>query len=216
MVARQNERGTKDSMLTRETTITALESISKSDPVMMKLISLHGPCDIAFHATDPFEVLVKSIVGQQLSGKAASTIRRRVWNVLDGDCSPKSVLEADPNGLRLAGLSIAKQKYIKGVASRVLTAGLDFGRISEMENEEAISSLMEIPGIGRWTAEMFLVFGLKRPDVLALSDSGLLRASSELYSGHADKKELLKTVSESWRPFRSVGSWYLWKHLDSK
>ena len=126
---------------------------------------------------------------------------------------PDGVLSVSVDTLRSAGLSAAKARYILELALRVTDGRLNFDNLENQPDADAIITLTELPGVGRWTAEMFLIFGLKRPDVLALGDAGLRRAAKMLY-GYSEESELLERISIPWSPYRSVASWYLWKHLD--
>jgi DNA-3-methyladenine glycosylase II len=156
---------------------------------------------------------VRSIISQQLSAKAANTIERRVSQIIPAPFSPDEILTVPIESLRGAGLSTRKARFIRQLAEHVTTGRLNFDELADYPDESVIVALMELPGIGRWTAEMFLIFGLKRPDVLALGDAGLRRAAKVLYQD-SDENGLLERVSGAWRPYRSVASWYLWKHLD--
>jgi DNA-3-methyladenine glycosylase II len=178
---------------------------------MAALVQRHGPCTIAELNYTPFETLAGSIIGQQLSVKAADTIQKRVL-ALTGAMTPQAILSVDPEALRACGLSNAKVKYIRALAEKVAAGEMDFDAMSvEPDNDVVIGQLVALPGIGKWTAEMFLVFGLKRPDVLSLGDVGLQRAVRLLFGD----TETLAGVGDRWSPYRSVASWYLWRHLDA-
>lgn len=162
---------------------------------------------------DRFVSLGRAIVGQQLSTKAAATIWSRVVAV--GPFAPESVLHASDAELRGAGLSGAKAVYVRDLASRVLSGSLDLEALDGLSDEEVIGEVTQVKGIGRWTAEMFLVFNLARPDVLALDDAGLLRAAGWLLElGRPADAAALAEAGRSWRPVRSVASLYLWGALD--
>jgi DNA-3-methyladenine glycosylase II len=176
---------------------------------MAELVVRHGPCQIAALDYKPFETLAGSIISQQLSVKAADTIEKRVLAIINA-MTPEGVLSVTPEELRACGLSGAKVKYMRALAERVAAGEMDFDAlVAEPDDELVIKELVSLPGIGRWTAEMFLIFGLKRPNVLAIGDAGLQRASRMLY----DKP--LQDVGEIWQPYRSFASWYLWRHLDA-
>jgi len=198
-------------VLTRERQLLAEQHLLKSDRVMAKLVRKHGSCRLGPRAFQPFHALTTAIISQQLSVKAAETIASRVANHAPRPFQPNSILTVAPELLRAAGLSGAKAKYIHGLARRVEDGSLNFVRIRKLHDEAAIAALTELPGIGRWTAEMFLIFTLKRPDILSLGDAGLSRAVRVLYGDAAD----MQRVAERWRPYRSVACWYLWQHLDS-
>jgi len=198
-------------VLTSERQRLAELHLLKADRVMAKLVRTHGSCKLGSRAFRPFHALTTAIISQQLSVKAADTIASRVALHATRPFEPKSILAVAPEALRDAGLSGAKAKYIQGLAKRVEDGTLRFPEIRRLHDEAAIAVLTEVPGIGRWTAEMFLIFTLKRPDILSLGDAGLCRAVRLLYGEAAD----MQRVAERWRPYRSVACWYLWKHLDS-
>jgi DNA-3-methyladenine glycosylase II len=193
----------------------AEQHLSKADTVMKRLVKAHGPCPLAGREYRPFETLVGSIISQQLSAKAADTIKARLVGIVGTPFKPTEILRASVDPLRAAGLSGAKVRYVRELAERVSDGRLSFDELESEDSELVISKLTEIPGVGRWTAEMFLIFGLKRPDVLAVHDAGLQRAVRLLYVTSHRSRRSLEEVSESWRPFRSVASWYLWQHLDN-
>lgn len=177
---------------------------------MARLVALHGPCPIADRDFLPFQTLATSIISQQLSAKAADTIERRVLAIVPS-FTPAEFLIAPLDALRAAGLSSAKARYIIELAQRVNDGRLDFDALLHQRDEDVIAALIELPGIGRWTAEMFLIFGLRRPDVLALDDAGLQRAVRLLFGDTVN----LAAAGAAWRPYCSVASWYLWRHLDA-
>lgn len=188
--------------------------LRENDPLLDRLIRRIGPLRIAGER-DGFIYLTRSLVGQQLSGKAAATIFRRV-ELVCGTIAPDTVLAADEEALRAAGLSRNKLGYIRNVAERVKAGDLDFQAFGELEDEEVVRSLTSIKGIGRWTAEMFLIFYLGRPDVLSLGDRGLQRAAEWLYA--ADKGDGLAHLQSrhaQWKPYSSIVSLYLWEALNS-
>lgn len=188
--------------------------LAEADPIMKRLIRAHGPCPLAAREYAPFHMLANSIISQQLSTKAAAAIKQRLAIVLPAPYAPEKFLELAPEQLRRAGLSAAKARYISGLARRVCDRQLVFDDIVGADEETIIARLSECPGIGRWTAEMFLIFGLKRLDVLSLGDAGLQRAARLLYGKTRRSKNLLPRIAEAWRPYRSVASWYLWRSLE--
>jgi DNA-3-methyladenine glycosylase II len=200
----------KHRTLSARTMRAAEKHLSQSCDVMARLVTVHGPCPIAACEFLPFQTLATSIISQQLSAKAADTIERRVLSIVSS-FTPDGFLTVPLEALRGAGLSSAKARYIIELSQRVNNGQLDFGALLEQADDDVIAALVELPGIGRWTAEMFLIFGLRRPDVLALGDAGLQRAARLLYGEDAD----LESVGQSWRPYCSVASWYLWRHLDA-
>jgi DNA-3-methyladenine glycosylase II len=183
-----------------------------ADPVMARVTSAVGDVSVGVEA-DRFVSLASAIVGQQLSTAAASTIWRRFAAL--GPVDPASVLEHDELQLRGVGLSGAKVRYVRDLAERVATGDLDLGSLDRLDDADVIAEVTRVKGVGRWTAEMFLVFSLARPDVLALDDGGLLRAAGwALELGRAATKEEFAAAGEPWRPYRSVASLYLWASLD--
>lgn len=153
---------------------------------------------------------------QQLAGGAADAIRARFVKLYGGRFPAPARLLATPDGaLRNAGLSGRKIEYMKDLASRVAGGRIDLAALSEMGDEEVVSQLSEVKGIGRWTAEMFLIFHLGRPDVLPVGDLGLRKAMQKTYSLRSlPPPEKMVKIAEPWRPYRSVATWYLWKSLD--
>jgi DNA-3-methyladenine glycosylase II len=192
------------------TVLDAEQRLRQSCRVMAQLIAQHGPCPLADREFRPFQTLANSIISQQLSAKAAATIERRVLAVVPG-FTPAGFLAVSSEALRAAGLSSAKARYIIELAQRVSAGRLDLEAMQQAPDAEVITALVELPGIGQWTAEMFLIFGLRRPDVLSLGDAGLQRATRLLFGDDAK----LERVGQLWRPFCSIASWYLWRHLDS-
>jgi len=188
--------------------------LAKVDPIMKRLIACHGHCPLAEREFLPFHMLANSIISQQLSTKAAATIKQRVGELVGVPFQPKMVLSVSIEKLRGAGLSQAKAGYIRELAARVDDERLVFDELVEKPDESIIDALIEAPGIGRWTAEMFLLFGLKRLDVLAVGDAGLQRAARLLFGKKRKSQTLLPRVAEIWRPYRSVASWYLWRSLE--
>ena len=161
--------------------------------------------------------LSRAIVGQQLSTKAAASIWRKVEGVFGGRApSPAELVDAEEDALRGAGLSGAKAAYLRDLAGRVASGELDLARLADLPDEDVIAALTEVKGIGRWTAEMFLIFHLARPDVLSPGDLGIRRAVQIAYGlddlpGPTD----LERLAEPWRPQRTLACLYLWRSLDN-
>jgi DNA-3-methyladenine glycosylase II len=160
--------------------------------------------------------LIEHVVSQQLSVKAADTIFARFVGLFAKKEFPtaKQILKMDDEKIRSAGLSYAKIKYIKSVANAFVSDLIDIEKIRKQSDEEVITELTQIKGIGQWTAEMVLIFTLKRPDVFSIGDLGLRNAITRLY-GITDRKEMI-SLSESWKPYRSTACWYLWRSLENK
>jgi DNA-3-methyladenine glycosylase II len=204
-------------MIERELIAAAEKHLTRQCPVMRRLIRAHGPCTLGARRRDPFHVLASSIIGQQLSSKAADTIQGRVHALVGARSRllPAQVLGARPEDLRACGLSNAKVKWLIEVARRVESGELSFRRIARMDDASALIELDALPGVGLWTAEMFLIFALDRLDVFSLGDVGLRNGVNRLYNNGAklDERATLEVV-ERWMPYRSVASWYLWRVTD--
>jgi DNA-3-methyladenine glycosylase II len=196
----------------------AQKHLSRSDPRLAAIIKKYGDCLITPH-TDHYSELVSSIVGQQLSVKAAATIWQRVLVLSGGNPpTPAQLIEADTETLRACGLSYAKVRYVKDLAEHILDGRLDMAHIASLPNEEVIAQLTAVKGLGEWSAHMFLIFGLGRLDVLPVGDLGIKKAAQSVY-GLKDlpDKEALQKIAKAngWAPYESVASWYLWKSLDN-
>ncbi len=182
-----------------------------ADPVMARLIAAHGPCRLGEARLPPFRRLALAIISQQLSTRAAATIAGRVRDSVGGALTPARILAAPPGALRAAGLSHAKARYLVELGRRVAARELDFAALSARSDAEVIEALTELPGVGRWTAEMFLIFGLQRLDVLSQGDAGLRRAARSLYPD-----DIFAELARRWQPYCSVACWYLWRHLEAQ
>jgi DNA-3-methyladenine glycosylase II len=187
--------------------------LAKADPVMARLIKHNGPCTLGPSTGSLFHSLASAIIAQQLSVKAADTIQRRVMKLTSKPMTPAKLLAASDDALRAAGLSRSKASYIRNLAV-AMGEGLSRARLKNMDDPDAIAALSAVKGIGQWTAEMYLIFGLNRMDIMSLGDAGLQRAARELYNGGTARDGLLASVSEKWKPYRSVAAWYLWLGLD--
>ena len=190
--------------------------ILSRDPVMKKLVGKYGELTLT-ESRDYFTDLASTIIGQQLSGKAAATIWKRVVALADDDVSADKILSVSDEALRQAGVSSNKTGYIKNLAQAVMDKSLNLENMLNHDNEEIIRQLTAIKGVGNWTAEMFLIFSLAREDVFSLGDGGLNSAVNRLYGNGAvlRKDEILK-IAERWKPYRSIASLYLWRSLDNK
>ena len=199
----------------------ALEHLRAADDVMARLIDEHGPLDIEARRrdrpADAYGALLRSIVGQQLSTAAARTIYGRMIALFDGKApSPQQLLDADPDAIRAAGLSRPKIAYLRSLAEHVLSGELELDRLGELSDEEVTRDVTAVKGLGRWTADMFLIFHLGRPDVLPVGDLGVRRAVERLYGLETlPSAEELERLGERWRPYRSLASLYLWHSLDN-
>ena len=188
----------------------AVEELSRKDSTIEEIISQYSGEKMALRGR-PFETLCRSIVGQQISVKAADSVWTKVEDLCNGNINKEKIINLSSEEMRSAGLSKQKITYLKNIAtSDVLTT--NWGELSDVE---AIDRLCKIKGVGVWTAEMFLIFNLGRPDVLPLADIGLIRGIEKHYynSERIDKKELEK-FRKKWSPWCTVATWYLWRSLD--
>ncbi|TJY65057.1 DNA-3-methyladenine glycosylase 2 family protein [Sinimarinibacterium sp. CAU 1509] len=191
--------------------------LGAADPVMGGLIERYGPCGLATRKRDPFHVLCASIISQQLSSRAADTIQARIMSTVGASrqLQPQLLLAAEPEALRAAGLSWSKVKWIRHLAEATDSGTLDFRVLKRMDDESAIRTLDALPGIGRWTAEMFLMFAMHRLDLFAMDDVGLRRGVNQLYGkGRALSDRRTLQITQKWAPYRTVASWYLWRVAD--
>ena len=190
----------------------AKEFLSKVDGIMSRLIDVHEHPPLSSRG-DAFLTLMRSIVGQQISSKAADSVWGRIENLL-GAVTPESILGASYDDLRACGLSGRKSEYVVGIAEAWL---MGYSEIvwSDLSDEEATSRLVALRGVGEWTAEMILIFSLLRPDVFPIADIGVIRSMERLYNqGNALSESELMAIAESWRPYRTVATWYLWRSSD--
>ena len=191
----------------------AAQALAARDAVLKPLIARHDGLAVGSRG-DAFCTLARAIVGQQISVKAAQSIWGRFERRL-GAVTPAAVCRLRHPSLRACGLSTQKTAYLKDLASRFRRGALDPRRWSELDDEELIAELTQVKGIGRWTAEMFLIFYLTRPDVLPLSDLGLQRALRLHYNrGRPLSLARMRRIGITWAPWRSVATWYLWRSLD--
>ena len=185
------------------------------DRILKKLIPHHASEWLAPSAT-PFTTLARSIVGQQISTRAADSVWDRFAHLCVGRLTPNAVLAASGEDLRAVGLSRRKVGYIQDLAHYFAEKKVRPARWGTMDDEAIVTELCTIRGVGRWTAEMFLIFGLRRPDVLPLDDASLLRAISLYYfSGEPVSRFEAREVAQAWSPWRTVATWYLWRSLDA-
>jgi DNA-3-methyladenine glycosylase II len=195
--------------------IAALE-LKEADPILAPIIEQVGALDVTLE-TDLFWSLLSAIMAQQLSGKAAATISGRFRALFTDErpLTPANVAAATTEELRGVGLSGQKASYVLDLASRIADGSLDLEALRHMDDEEVITRLLPVKGIGRWTAEMFLIFSLGRLDVLPVDDLGLRSAVQRHYGlHHLPKKPDLIDLAEPWRPYRSVATLYLWRSLN--
>jgi len=201
----------------------ALARLRAADPVMARLIDEYGAPDGVLarrgrRPGDAYGALLRSIVGQQLSSKAARTIYERLTDLFAGRApTPRELLEVDPERLREAGLSRAKVAYLRDLAEHVEDGELDLEHLAELESDEIAERLTAIKGLGPWTVDMFLIFHLGRPDILPVGDLGIRRAVQLAYDlEELPKPAELERIAEPWRPARSLACLYLWRSLDAR
>jgi DNA-3-methyladenine glycosylase II len=190
----------------------------RRDPVLAVVIRKWGPCGLAAaQRSDHFSALVRAIAGQQLSTKAAATIHARLIALMPGGiATPEGLAALTDEQLRAAGMSRQKAASLRDLSAKVLSGALNLDALSTMTDEEVITNLVQVRGIGRWSAEMFLMFRLHRPDVLPVGDLGIVNAIRRVYGLRKPPApaRILK-LGEAWRPYRSVACWYLWRSLEN-
>jgi DNA-3-methyladenine glycosylase II len=188
----------------------------RTDPVFARIIDQVGPCKFEARAEGShFDALVRSIVYQQITGKAAATIIARVHAHFGGPPTPEALLAAREEQLRAAGLSRQKQRYLRDLADRAHRGEVALESLDSLPDDEIIAALTSVMGIGRWTAEIFLMFRLGRPDVLPGGDLGLQKAIHKAYRTRGlPAPARVARIGAAWAPHRTVASWYLWRYLD--
>jgi DNA-3-methyladenine glycosylase II len=217
----------------------AILHLKKSDPIMRSIIERVGPFRMEF-GEPTFHSLAEAIIYQQLNGKAAVTIFNRFAALAGNPLTPQGILKLTPEQMRSAGLSKQKSSYLFDMAERANRGDLDFSTLSDMSDEEVIEHLTQVKGVGVWTAHMFLMFTLRRPDVLPTGDFGIRMAMFKNYLDKAaakngtrgktgktgtnprkrkiklPKPEQMEKIAKLWSPYRSIACWYLWRSLDVK
>jgi DNA-3-methyladenine glycosylase II len=194
----------------------AITHLKKADPVMRAIIERIGPFCMEY-GEPQFHSLAEAIIYQQLNGKAAITIFKRFVDLVGDPITPQGILKATPEQMRAVGLSKQKSSYLFDMAQRAHRGELDFSRLAEMTDEEVIEHLTQVKGVGVWTAHMFLMFTLRRPNILPVGDFGVRMAMKK----HYRKRKLpnpaqMEKIAKSWEPYRSIACWYLWKSMDVK
>jgi DNA-3-methyladenine glycosylase II len=194
----------------------AVNHLKKSDAVLRAIIERVGPCRMEFGPPE-FHRLAEAIVYQQLNGKAALTIFKRFTALAGEPLTPAEILSLSDEQLRAVGLSKQKSAYLKDLSTKTAAGLLDFARLPELPDEEVIKHLTQVKGIGVWTAHMFLMFSLRRPDVLPTGDYGVQMAIKKHYKKRkVPKAHVMEKIARPWAPYRSVACWYLWRSLDIK
>jgi 3-methyladenine DNA glycosylase/8-oxoguanine DNA glycosylase len=194
----------------------AINHLKKSDPTLRAIVERVGPCRMEF-GEPVFHSLAEAIVYQQLNGKAAVTIFKRFAALAGEPLSAEGIAKLTAEQMRSAGLSKQKSSYLRDMADRAIRGELSFTHLPEMTDEEVIKHLTQVKGVGVWTAQMFLIFTLKRQNILPTGDFGIRMAMKK----HYHKRKLpnpvqMEKIARPWEPYRSIASWYLWRSLDIK
>jgi len=194
----------------------AILHLKKCDPVLCAIIERVGKYRMEYGAAE-FASLAEAIVYQQLNGKAAATIFQRFTALAGDPPTPEGILKLTDAQMRGVGLSKQKSAYLKDLAAKTAAGLLDFARLPELSDEEVIEHLTQVKGIGVWTAHMFLMFSLRRPDILPTGDYGIQAAMKKHYKKRKlPKPKDMEKIARVWAPYRSVACWYLWRSLDIK
>lgn len=194
----------------------AVNHLKKCDPVLRAIIERVGPFRMEYGPAE-FHSLAEAILYQQLNGKAAATIHKRFVALAGEPPTPEGILKLTDEQLRSVGLSKQKSAYLKDLAAKTAAGLLDFSRLTEMPDEEVIKHLTQVKGIGVWTAHMFLMFSLRRPNVLPTGDYGVQVAVKKHYKKRKlPKPKDMEKIARAWEPYRSVACWYMWRSLDIK
>lgn len=190
----------------------------RRDPVLAAVIRKHGACGLASaQRADHFSALVRAITGQQLSTKAASTIYARLAALMPGGVTPGALSTLTDDQMRAVGMSRQKISYFRDLSEKALSGAVPLDALDALSDDDVIAALTRVKGIGRWSAEMFLMFRLHRPDVLPVDDLGIVNAVKNVYRlRQPPTAERIRKIGEAWRPYRSVASWYLWRSLDNE
>jgi DNA-3-methyladenine glycosylase II len=194
----------------------AVNHLKKSDPVLRAIIERVGACRIEYGPPE-FHSLAESIVYQQLNGNAAFTIFKRFATLAGDPVTPNGILKLTEQQMRSAGLSKQKSSYLRDMAERAARGELEFSKLHELSDEDVIKHLTQVKGVGDWTAQMFLMFTLRRPNVLPTGDLGVQMAIKKHYKKRKlPKPGTMERIAKPWEPYRSFACWYLWRSLDLK
>ena len=194
----------------------AINHLKKADPILAAIIQKAGPYRVAY--MEPvFQTLVRSIVYQQLSGKAAMTIFNRLVKAAKvTPLTPEAILKMRPQKMRTLGLSKQKTVYIRELAKLTRAGDIQFERLPEMDDAAIIETLTRVKGVGVWTVQMFLMFALQRPNVLPVGDLGVRAAMKKAYGlAELPKPQEMESIAAAWHPYRSIASWYMWRSLEN-
>ena len=194
----------------------AIFHLKNSDPVLRAIIENVGPCRMEY-GEPTFHSLAESILYQQLNGKAAETILRRFTQAAGDPLTPEGILKLSEQQMRAVGLSKQKSSYLRDLAQKTQSGALDFEKLAHMTEADIIEHLTQVKGVGVWTAHMFLMFTMRRPDVLPTGDYGIQVAIKKHYRKRKlPKPKDMEKIAKAWSPYRSVACWYLWRSLDIK
>jgi DNA-3-methyladenine glycosylase II len=192
--------------------------LMRRDPILAPVIRKHrGRSLLDTPPMEPFPALVRTITSQQISTKAAATIHGRLVALMPRGVTPRAMLALTDEQLRAAGLSRQKTAYLRDLAAKVESGELPGHTLHELADDEVIEAIVKVKGLGRWSAEMFLMFRLHRPDVLPVDDLGIVNAMQRLYGlRKRPKADRMRKIAEPWRPYRTVACWYLWRSLENE
>jgi DNA-3-methyladenine glycosylase II len=194
----------------------AINHLKNCDPVMAAIIAQIGPCRMEF-GEPTFHSLAEAILYQQLNGKAAVTIFKRFTDLAGNPLTPEGILKLTDGEMRGVGLSRQKTGYLRDLSEKTKAGRLEFERLPELSDEEVIEHLTQVKGVGVWTAHMFLMFTLRRPDILPTGDYGVQAAIKKHYKKRKwPKPQVMEKIAQPWAPYRSIACWYLWKSMDVK
>jgi DNA-3-methyladenine glycosylase II len=187
------------------------------DKFLSPLVKKWGHCDISPRKeSDYFSGLVREIISQQLSGVSASAIRTRFEKKVKGKITPKNILKLSEQNLRDCGMAWSKARYVRDLAQKVKDGVVKIGKLDKLPDGEVMRELIQVKGIGRWTAEMFLMFSLARPDIFPVDDLGIRKGFQKVVGRKLEGEKLARFAEKHWKPFRTVASWYLWQNLDNR
>lgn len=193
------------------------EKFLLKDKYISPLIKKWGHCDISPRKkSDYFSGLVREIISQQLSGASASAIRKRFEAKVGGKITPENILKLSEQKLRDCGMAWSKARYVRDLAEKVKSGVVEIHRLDKLPDEEAKQELIAVKGIGPWTAEMFLMFSLGRPDIFPVDDLGIRKGFQKVVGRKLEGEKLARFAEKHWKPYRTVASWYLWQSLDNR
>jgi len=194
----------------------AINHLKKSDPVLAAIIEKIGPCKMQF-GEPTFHSLAEAILYQQLNGKAAVTIFNRFTALAGDPLTPEGILKLTDTQMRGVGLSKQKTSYLRDLSEKTKAGLMEFERLPDLSEQEVMAHLTQVKGIGVWTAHMFLMFSLRRPDILPTGDYGVQAAIKKHYNKRKwPKPAVMEKIAKPWAPYRSIACWYLWQSLDVK